>query len=133
MTTPSHTPSRNHSYSIDAYTSSPHGVRFSANERLDAARQLYALRTDDRDFAYERYAQEIHQPVPLPHLDTAPLREEYPRCLDMPIRLAGDEEYAVPQEWEGLLPLIEQIVATEQVNNPNWRDRFTYMTLAIML
>lgn len=115
------------SFTIDEYTSSTEGTIFITNS--DSRLRALALAEDPRPFDYHRYAQEIHPAVPLPQIDTSVLADEYPRCLDMPIRLAGDAHYSVPSEWTGLVPLIHQIVELEQSNNPNWRDYHTYMTV----
>lgn len=115
------------SFTIDAYVSSREGTVFAVEP--DEQTQALALAEDPRPFDYRRYAEEIHLAVPLPHIDTEVLEDEFPRCLDMPIRLAGTPWYTVPKEWEGLVPLIQQIIATEQANNPNWRDYYTYMTV----
>lgn len=115
------------SFTIDAYTSFQEGTVFSAEANLDT-KQL-ALAEDVRPFDYRRYAQEIHVAIPLPDIRTDSLEEEFPRCLDMPIRLAGERWYMIPKEWEALIPLIRQIVETEQANNPHWRDYYAYMTV----
>lgn len=47
----------------------------------------------------------------------------------MPIRLAGTDTYHVPDNWTGLIPLIQHTINTEHANNPNWRDYNAYLTV----
>lgn len=84
------------------------------------------LSEDERVFTYERYAEEIHPPIEVfGKLELT----ELPRCLDMPIRLAGEEAYQLPKEWSSLAPTLERIIGVEHAHNPHWRDYFTYITV----
>jgi len=80
-------------------------------------------------FSYKTYGKEVHMPEGLPHIDVSPLQQFYTRCLDMPIRLSGEREYFLPDEWVGLAPLIEDILGVEEQHNPNWVDYNTYITV----
>lgn len=51
------------------------------------------------------------------------------RCLDMPIRLAGEETYTLPQKWFGLWDLLRRIIEIEHACNSNWMDYNTYITV----
>lgn len=115
------------SFTIDAYTSSAVGEVFAVASNPSLRQE--ELAEDQRVFSYARYNEQAYAPVPLAYIDTSALDAEYPRCLDMPLRLAGDEKYSLPEEWASLRPLLEQIVAVEQSNNPHWRDYYTYMTV----
>lgn len=115
------------SFTIDSYVSGTQGTVFLGEP--DSQHVNPSLSEDQREFSYTTYAREIHPPVALPHINTSALANEYQRCLDMPIRLAGTQEFSVPDEWSGLVPLLRQIVSVEQANNPHWRDYFTYMTV----
>lgn len=115
------------SFTIDAYVSGKQGTVFAVEPLVSA--QYPSLAEDLREFSYATYAREIHPPVALPQIDTSALAQEYQRCLDMPIRLAGEEKFHVPDEWADLVPLIQQIVGVEQAHNPHWQDYFTYMTV----
>lgn len=113
-------------FTIDSYISSTEGLTLQPvgnvllHERLQESTDV---------FSFEEYARRIHMPLPLPHIDLAPLRAEYQRCLDMPLRLAGDSEYLLPEEWAGLAPLISNLIAQEHATNPNWREYNTYLTI----
>ena len=115
------------SFTIDEVVSSSDGLTLvpSSGQVSPLSRVL----EDVRPFSFEAYAEEIHMPAELPDVDVAPLQRPYPRCLDMPIRLAGDSVYSLPKEWEGLAPLIEDIIAVEHAHNENWQDYFTYITV----
>lgn len=88
---------------------------------------------DTRAFDYNTYTHEIHSPViidlgePFPSFDKD--REALPRCLDMPIRLAGESEYRLPTKWESIREDIEKIITIEERHNPNWKDYYTYITV----
>lgn len=87
-----------------------------------------SLVEDERVFAYERYAQEVHPPIEIVLEELLEL-EEMPRCLDMPIRLAGEDDYKLPVEWSALKTTLEKLIAIEEAHNPNWKDYYTYMTV----
>lgn len=113
---------------LQAYRSSARGTRFRLGSSQLSPSLLSPLLEDTRPFTYTRYAEEIHPPVPLPGVDTSCL-SRLPRCLDMPIRLAGNALYHVPEEWSALLPLILQLAALEHAHNPHWQRYHTYLTL----
>jgi hypothetical protein len=110
---------------IDFYRSANTGQRFQVQAQGDWTE---TLAEDERVFAYRRYADEIHPPLPLPAINTECL-QPLPRCLDMPLRLSGQETYHLPDEWAPVRPLLEQIIALEQTHNRHWRDYHTYMTI----
>lgn len=113
-------------YTIDEVVSGKESVRLTP---YAGALEHLSLLEDRRPFTYTRYAEEIHPPVALKHINTDVLNQEYPRCLDMPIRLAGSEDYALPVEWESLAPLITDIISNEHAHNLNWQDYYTYITV----
>jgi len=86
------------------------------------------LNEDQRVFAYERYAEEIHPPIAI-ELPIPLGLQELPRCLDMPIRLKDEEEYRLPEDWAPLKETLEHIIAVEHEHNPSWRDYFCYITV----
>ena len=113
------------SVEFDHYTASTKGTRFS----VEAGPHVPALIEDTRVFDKLIYGREVHPPVPLFSTEEA-LTSPHPRCLDMPIRLAGESEYAVPEEWTALIPLIQRVAAVEQANNSSaLQDYHTYMTV----
>lgn len=119
-------------FEIDAVVSSSSGVVFkSADFSIFTATPLNeGLLEDERVFDYRNYSEsDKHAPIPLPEIDLNVLNKEYPRCLDMPIRMANESSYYLPEEWEELLPLIQDIVDNERTHNPHWRDYYTYMTV----
>lgn len=115
------------SYTLDSYVSSNKGHQHLSN--TSALTIVDELREQDAIFSYAGYENIHNLPYPLTHIDTSPLDQSYQRCLDMPLRIAGQETYAIPEEWEALFPLIRDIIAHEQAHNPNWRDYYTYMTV----
>ncbi len=86
------------------------------------------LLEDQRDFTYQRYAEEIHPPVSI-ELPTPLGLQELPRCLDMPLRLSGDDEYLLPVDWSPLKETLEHIIAVEHAHNENWKDYNCYITV----
>lgn len=113
---------------IDAYASSTEGITFkAAKSSLDIPETCIE---DERVFDMETYSQEVHSPVSLGLSNfNKILNKEYPRCLDMPLRLSGEDTYRLPEEWQELQPLIESIISLEHKANPNWRDYNTYLTI----
>ena len=83
---------------------------------------------DSRVFDYENYFREVHPPVKV-DLGGPVSIPSLPRCLDMPIRLAGKEEFIVPNEWGALKSVLEALASVELKHNANWRDYFTYLTV----
>lgn len=97
-------------------------------ERTKAEFTNNSLNEDQRPFAYERYATEVHPPIEIELKELLKL-EEMPRCLDMPLRLAGETEYRLPLDWLAIKGVLEKLVSIEESHNPNWRDYNTYMTI----
>lgn len=54
---------------------------------------------------------------------------KYEDCLDMPIRLAGQEQYGIPRQWSSLIPVIQKVIDIEHSNNPFWKSYNTYLTV----
>jgi len=113
-------------FTIDRYVSSTTGLTLEPQGKALMHERLMEQQTV---FAFEEYARRIHMPLPLPHIDLAPLRASYPRCLDMPLRLAGEHDYHLPEEWTGLASLLEHLIAQEHATNPNWAEYHTYLTI----
>lgn len=92
----------------------------------ESATRTPLLNEDPRVFNYETYYREVHEPVAVPvGLDEG----QYPRCLDMPLRLAGEDEYRLPVEYEGLHDTLTALISIEHENNLNWQDYNTYLTV----
>lgn len=117
---------RNKDKSIDAYASSRDYMTLTIKEPLEFNSRL---KEDSRLFTYERYSEEIHPPIAIESIKTEELLGEYPRCLDMPLRLAGSAEYRLPKEWWGFQEIIQDIIAVEHQHNPNWVEYNTYLTI----
>lgn len=79
-------------------------------------------------FDRARLAARVSKPVVI-----APVAPDvlgrYPRCLNLPIKLAGAKEYWLPGEWAGLRPLLEVVVDAEQAANPALDDFYAYLTV----
>lgn len=92
-------------------------------------RPIHATAEDPRRFDKLVYSREIHSPVILFSTGNH-LKQPLPRCLDLPLRLKGESDYHIPEEWTSLLPLLVRIFKHEHGSNPNWKDDyFTYMTI----
>jgi hypothetical protein len=88
------------------------------------------LNEDPRQFDFIRYAEEIHPAIPVFKEDlNAEKYKQLPRCLDMPLRLAGQEEYRLPTEWEPLKGTLEKVISVEHEHNTSWNDYHTYLTV----
>jgi hypothetical protein len=111
---------------IDEVVSSSNGVQLNPQKYSGEVEDR--VLEDDEVFTFQGY-REGRAPHPIPSVSTKPLEAKYPRCLDMPIRLAGETEYFLPEEWAGLQPLIESIIGVEHVHNANWSDYYTYITI----
>lgn len=116
---------RNHDKSIVETFASNEYVELDISQTSSVNQRL---REDERIFNYETYAKEIHPPILVDLGETLEL-SPLPRCLDMPLRLSGEDEYRLPAEWESLKPTLEKIVAVEHTHNPHWKDYFTYLTI----
>jgi hypothetical protein len=93
------------------------------------SRPVHSTREDSRVFDKKIYSKEIHSPVLLFQTNGS-LQQELPRCLDLPIRLKGQDAYSIPEEWKSLLPLLARIFKSEHGSNHNWKDDYyTYMTV----
>ncbi len=113
-------------FTIDASISSSKGLTLNPQGKTITNPRLI----EDQDiFSYNKYATKIHMPYPIHQIDVTPLESLWARCLDMPIRLAGQTEYKLPEEWAGLAPLISNIIAQEHTTNPNWVNYNTYITV----
>lgn len=112
---------------LDHYTSSDRGSRFVVTDEKSVT--YTPIVEDHRVFSKDRYASEVHAPVILfPTRDI--LEGEFNRCLDLPIRLRSEEEYAVPEEWAAFLPIIEHIAQLEHGSNASaLEDYYTYLTV----
>lgn len=107
------------------YESSSQGLRFQASSPATSLKKAAVASSDL--FSYENYQRFHEMPVecfPLPP-DLPPL----PRCLDMPLRMVGDETYALPQEWVSLETAVRAVVDFEHAHNPSWRDYYCYLTV----
>lgn len=111
---------------FEQYTSRSSHQRFRATNVPRLAMKV--LEEDTRPFNKAFYAHEIHPPRRLMSTEER-LNKTYPRCLDMPIRLAGEEWYHLPLEWHGLYPLVKRIIDLEHANNPSVLEYNTYLTV----
>ncbi len=87
---------------------------------------------DVRVFNNLYHETEIHTPKATPLLLTNYIDIEtqvLPNALDMPIRLKGEREYALPEDWEPLNPVVQELINIEHTNNPNWQDYYTYLSV----
>lgn len=124
-------PTRKHDeVSFETVQSSPHGIVLAPAplRLLPTDVPLSSIVEDSRVFDRLRYAEEVHAPVPLFSTGTT-LYTGLARCLDMPIRIAGDTTYHLPNDWTTLAPVIAKILAVEHEVNPSWRDYHTYITV----
>lgn len=114
-------------HNFDSYISSHKGVTFQAEPWPHPLN--HEATEDETIFSYEEYARKPHTPHPVPQISTQAANKLYPRVLDMPIRLAGDNTYHLPEEWADLAPILQGIISHEHAHNPNWRDYHAYLTV----
>ena len=107
------------------YDSSSEGISFKAETFTENIVQ--AAKASEDIFSYQRYQEPHEMPVECFPL-VAPL-QKLPRCLDMPLRLAGSEDYFLPKEWLSLETAVRQVVNFEHAHNPSWRDYYCYLTV----
>lgn len=108
--------------------SSKSGFELTSNANLLLLNNL--LVEDERVFNNFVSETEIHVPVEI--LDVSGFTNcdaEYARCLDMPVRMQGDNVYSFPDDWVGLQDIFQQIINIEHTNNPNWQDYYTYLSV----
>lgn len=51
------------------------------------------------------------------------------RCLDMPIKMAGDKEYRIPLEFKNFIDPISKMISWENAHNKNSIDFYAYLTV----
>ena len=113
-------------FSLDHYISSNQGTVLVP----EATTNFHpALKEKQTVFSFEAYQDPHALPHPLPEINTSSLGGYHQRCLDMPIRLSGQKEYRIPEEWSALLPMLRDVITTEHVHNPNVLDYHTYITV----
>jgi hypothetical protein len=113
-------------FSLDHYVSSNRGTIILPDRPTEFHP---ALKEKQNVFSFEAYQDPHELPHPLPEINTGALNGYHQRCLDMPIRLSGQKEYRVPEEWSALLPMLRDVISTEHVHNPNVPDYHTYITV----
>lgn len=91
------------------------------------AKSIEELIEQEELFSYKNYR--THHRAPIKVLESSPKAAE--RCLDMPLRLAGQEEYRLPTNWTSLKETLEQLISIEHANNRNWREYNTYLTVDV--
>lgn len=78
-------------------------------------------------FSYDDY-RNLHR-APVKVLEASPVASE--RCLDMPLRLAGESEYRLPTNWLNLQNILESLISIEHKHNDHWMDYNTYLTVDV--
>lgn len=108
--------------------SSPEGVVLKSEYKTEHVNEK--LKEDERVFSPLIHETEIHVPVPVLNVTKDTGVQSYMEdCLDMPIRLKGETEYALPEQWVGLQNVIQTLIDIEHTNNPNWVDYYTYLSV----
>lgn len=51
------------------------------------------------------------------------------RCLDMPIKMSGSNEYKIPKEFEQFIEPISKMISFETAHNENLIDFYAYLTI----
>jgi len=88
------------------------------------------IKEDERPFDVLYHETEIHAPVPVLGIENEKeFDAQVADCLDMPVRMAGDTEYSIPDNWVGLVPALQDIIDIEHTNNPNWQEYYTYLSV----
>lgn len=114
---------------LDEYTSSDSGVIFTVEANDENMLRHGELLEREEVFSYASYNSVAPLPHPLAEVDVSALQKQYTRCLDMPLRLPGEQTYALPQEWRDLLPIVTHLAAIEQKHNHHWQNYHTYLTI----
>lgn len=52
-----------------------------------------------------------------------------PNVVNLPIKMAGDNEVYLPSEYEGMVEALSKIIAYEKANNPSYSDYYAYLTV----
>lgn len=108
--------------------SSTEGVILRSKPNLDSMSSRIV--EDERVFDTLIHETEVHTPEPVLDISADPgVQGELTDCLDMPIRLKGQTDYALPQNWLALENAIQQIIDVEHTNNPSWQDYYTYLSV----
>lgn len=109
-------------------TSQADGLRFFAQPEKELMRG--GLEEDPRMFNNLIHEGEIHVPLKIMNIaNDKGIQGKLTDCLDMPIRLATEEEYAIPSNWEPIYPALKSIIDIEHSNNINWREYYTYLSV----
>lgn len=88
------------------------------------------LKEDERRFNVLHHETEIHIPIPVFNLENNDCFSfQVTDCLDMPIRMAGETEYSLPDNWAALAPVLRHLINLEHANNQNWQDYYTYLSV----
>ena len=104
------------------------GIYLQANPRSELLNSTFELVPKPYDL--RNHEIEIHSPVPLFAVKEYPqLLVEQKDCLDLVLRLSGQEKYALPEEWVALSPIIQRIIDIEHTNNSSWQSYNTYLTI----
>lgn len=120
-----YTPKAFNEQGFKANASGATGVKFEAESYLQPLQE--EAKAKGEVFSYDAY-QDLHE-MPVECFTLPASLPPLPRCLDMPLRLAGDSFYALPEEWRPLETAVRAVVAFEHAHNPSWRDYHCYLTV----
>lgn len=122
---------RNHPDNIPVFwetKASSKGVYLHANPRSELLNSTFEQ--EPKPYDLKNHERESHSPVPLFSAQEYPqVLVEQKDCLDLVLRLSGQEKYALPEEWVTLFPIIQRIIDIEHTNNPAWQSYNTYLTV----
>ena len=109
-------------------SSSSNGVRLQASPKDSLGNSSQVK--DKVPYDILEHERRIHVPIPLFSLSDYPeILSEHHDCLDLPIRLSGQDDYSIPEEWTLLIPIIQKVIDIEHSNNPFWKSYNTYLTI----
>jgi hypothetical protein len=110
--------------------SSSTGTRYTAQPNSMWVVEDGDLNEDPRPFNTLFHETEIHEPFAVIRVsEDEGFNTHVADCLDMPIRFAGEQQYAIPDNWAALTPALKTIIDIEHSNNPNWKDYYTYLSV----
>lgn len=87
------------------------------------------LKEDSRVFNNIIHETEIHVPQPILNISELDNDLKLDNCLDMPVRLMGEEAYHIPDNWKPLWSVLKKVIDFEHAHNENWKDYYTYLTV----
>lgn len=112
------------SFSSQYFSIEPKFVEISQAMRREPVIDTIGTCWDKSEF-YKR----VHTPVPIGTVkDQENFSKEVPRCIHLPIKVPGSEN-KIPEEYQHLKEVLQQIFDFESSINPGWNELYAYLTV----